>query len=328
MPRIYQPGQQIDHYEIIRLLGRGGASRVYLAQDRRALQQVILKFPDDEVIGGAAVFERYKREVEIGNRLSHPNIQRHLNRGEQRSREYLVLEYLRGRTLGAAMREYAPELLPTTEVIRILLHVCAALTYAHEHGVIHRDIKPENIMLLENGEVKLLDFGIAVLHGEHRVRWHGFSSPVGTPDYMAPELWSGAPGSAQSDIYAVGVVLYELLCGRTPFEEHDGFTLITPHISHDPPDILEFNPALSPALAMVVMRAVRRDPGKRYASVRDLQHDLDNLDEVTAVKYIPDAPKIGGRYRQVIRIAIIVLIVCLAIIAFGLLAQVAHHAVH
>jgi len=328
MPRIYQPGQQIDHYEIIRLLGRGGASRVYLAQDRRALQQVILKFPDDEVIGGAAVFERYKREVEIGNRLSHPNIQRHLNRGEQRSREYLVLEYLRGRTLGAAMREYAHELLPTTEVIRILLHVCAALTYAHEHGVIHRDIKPENIMLLENGEVKLLDFGIAVLHGEHRVRWHGFSSPVGTPDYMAPELWSGAPGSAQSDIYAVGVVLYELLCGRTPFEEHDGFTLITPHISHDPPDILEFNPALSPALAMVVMRAVRRDPGKRYASVRDLQHDLDNLDEVTAVKYIPDAPKIGGRYRQVIRIAIIVLIVCLAIIAFGLLAQVAHHAVH
>src|SRR5215469_10742034 len=327
MPTSYQPGQRIDHYEIIRLLGRGGASRVYLAQDRRALQQVILKFPDDDVIGGAAVFERYKREAEIGNRLSHPNIQRHLNRGEQRSREYLVLEYLRGRTLRAAMREYAPQLLPTTEVIPILLHVCAALTYAHEHRVIHRDIKTENIMLLEHGEVKLLDFGIAVLHGEHRARWHGFSSPVGTPDYMAPELWSGAPGSAQSDIYAMGVVLYELLCGRTPFEEHDGFALITRHISHDPPDILEFHPALSPALATVTMRAVRRDPGKRYASVRDLQHDLDNLDEVTAVKYIPDPPKIGGRYRQVIRIALIVLIVCLAIIAFGVLAQLAHHAV-
>jgi serine/threonine protein kinase len=98
MPTIYQQGQRIDHYEIIRLLGRGGASSVYLAQDRRALQQVILKFPDDDVIGGAAVFERYKREAEIGNRLSHPNIQRHLNRGEQWSREYLVLEYLRGRT--------------------------------------------------------------------------------------------------------------------------------------------------------------------------------------------------------------------------------------
>jgi len=328
MPTSYQPGQRIDHYEIIRLLGRGGASRVYLAQDRRVLQQVVLKFPDDDVIGGAAVFERYKREAEIGNRLSHPSIQRHLNRGEQRSGEYLVLEYLRGRTLRAAMKEHAPELLPTTEVIRILLHVCAALTYAHEHGVIHRDIKPENIMLLENGEVKLLDFGIAVLQGERRARWQGFSSPVGTPDYMAPELWSGAPGSAQSDIYAVGVVLYELLCGRTPFEEHDGFALITRHISHDPPDILEFNPALSPALATVVMRTVRRDPGKRYASMRDLLYDLGHLDEVTAVKYIPDPPKIGGRYRQVIRIALIVLIICLAIIAFGLLAQMAHHAVH
>jgi eukaryotic-like serine/threonine-protein kinase len=328
MPTIYQPGQRIDHYEIIRLLGRGGASRVYLAQDHHVLQQVILKFPDDDVIGGAAVFERFKREAEIGNRLSHPNILRHLNRGEQRSREYLVLEYLRGRTLRAVMKEYAPELLPTTEVIRILLHVCEALTYAHEHGVIHRDIKPENIMLLENGELKLLDFGIAVLEGERRARWQGFSSPVGTPDYMAPELWSGKPGSVQSDIYAVGVVLYELLCGRTPFEEHDGFALVTRHISHDPPEILEFNPAISPALATVAMRTVRRDPGKRYASMQDLLHDLGHLDEVTAVNYIPDPPKIGGRYRQVIRIAFIVLVVCLAIIAFGMFAQFAHHVAH
>ena len=328
MPTIYQPGQRIDHYEIIRLLGRGGASRVYLAQDHHVLQQVILKFPDDDVIGGAAVFERYKREAEIGNRLSHPNILRHLNRGEQRSREYLVLEYLRGRTLRAAMKENAPELLPTTEVIRILLHVCEALTYAHEHGVIHRDIKPDNIMLLENGEVKLLDFGIAVLEGERRAMWQGFSSLVGTPDYMAPELWSGPPGSVQSDIYAVGVVLYELLCGRTPFDEHDGFALVTRHISHDPPEILEFNPALSPALATVAMRVVRRDPGKRYASIQDLLHDLGHLDEVRAVNYSPDPPKIGGRYRQVIRIALIVLVVCLAIIAFGMFAQFAHHVVH
>jgi serine/threonine protein kinase len=296
--------------------GQGGANRVYLAQDRRMLQEVVLKFPHDDVIGGAAVFARYQREAEIGRRLNHPRIQRHLNRGEERSTEYLVLEYLPGRTLRAVMKAYAPKLLPTTEVIRILLQVGEALAYTHEHGVIHRDIKPENIMLLENGKVKLLDFGIAVLEGERRARWQGFSSPVGTPDYMAPELWSGTPGSVQSDIYAVGVVLYELLCGRTPFEEHDGFALVTRHISHDPPEILEFHPALSPALATVAMRAVRRDPGKRYASMRGLLYDLDHLDEVTAVNYIPDPPKIGGRYRQVMRIALI---------AFGMLAQFAHH---
>ena len=325
MPRIYQPGQRIDHYEIIRLLGQGGASHVYLAQDRRVLQEVVLKFPHDDVIGGAAIFARYQREAEIGRCFSHPHIQRHLNHGEERSTEYLVLEYLRGRTLRAVMKEYAPELLPTGEVLHILLQVGEALTCAHEHGVIHRDIKPENIMLLENGDIKVCDFGIAVLEGKRRARWWSFSSPIGTPDYMAPELLWREPGSAQSDIYAVGVVLYELLCGRTPFEERDGFELITRHISHDPPGILEFNPTISPALATVVMRAVRRDLGKRYASMRDLLYDLGHLDKVTAVNYIPDPPRIGGRYRQVISIALIVLVVCLCIIAFGLLAQVAHH---
>jgi serine/threonine protein kinase len=292
------------------------------------LQEVVLKFPHDDVIGGAAVFARYQREAEIGRRLNHPRIQRHLNRGEERSTEYLVLEYLPGRTLRAVMKEYAPELLPTGEVLHILLQVGEALAYAHEHGVIHRDIKPENIMLLENGNIKVCDFGIALLAEERRLRWRGFSSPIGTPDYMAPELLWREPGSVQSDIYAVGVVLYELLCRRTPFEEHDGFELITRHISHDPPGILEFNPAISPALATVAMCAVRRDPGKRYGCMQDLLHDLGHLDEVRAVNYIPDPPKIGGRYRQVIRIALIVLVVCLCIIAFGMFAQFAHHAVH
>jgi eukaryotic-like serine/threonine-protein kinase len=327
MPTIYQPGQRIDHYEIIRLLGQGGASRVYLAQDRSMLQEVVLKFPHDDVIGGAAVFARYQREAEIGRRLNHPHIQQHLNRGEKRSTEYLVLEYLPGRTLRAVMKEYAPELLPTGEVLHILLQIGEALAYIHEHGVIHRDIKPENIMLLENGDIKVCDFGIALLAEERRLRWRRFSSPIGTPDYMAPELLWGEPGSVQTDIYAMGVVLYELLCGRTPFEERDGFELITRHISHDPPGILECTPTPSPALATVVMRAIRRDPGRRYASMRDLLDDLGHLDEVTAVNYIPDPPKIGGRYRQVIRIALIVLVVCLCIIAFGVLAQVAHHAV-
>jgi eukaryotic-like serine/threonine-protein kinase len=121
------------------------------------------------------------------------------------------------------------------------------------------------------------------------------------------------------------VVLYELLCGRTPFEETDGFAIITRHISHDPPGILQFNPALSPVLATVVMRAIRRDPERRYACMQDMLKDLLDLDSVAAVDYIPDPPKLGGRYRQAIRIALIVLIVCLFIVAFGVLAQFAHH---
>jgi eukaryotic-like serine/threonine-protein kinase len=210
-------------------------------------------------------------------------------------------------------------------VIRILLQVCEALVYAHEHGVIHRDIKPENIMLLDTGEIKLLDFGISIfLKEEHRKPWLALSSPVGTPDYMAPERLQGEQGNASADIYAVGVVLYELLCGRTPFQEHDGFEFVTEHFSHDPTGILELNVTLSPALATVVMHAIRHNPDRRYASMRELLHDLSHLDDVTPVDYIPDAPKIGGRFRQAIRIILIILVVCLALIAFGVLAQFAH----
>ena len=325
MPAIYTTGARIDHYQILRQLGRGGASHVYLVQDWHALQEVVLKFPDDDVIGGAAVFERYKREAEIGRRLSHPTIQRHLYQDEQRSAEYLVLEYMRGRTLREELQQRAPEMLPTEEVLRILIQVCSALAYAHEHGVIHRDIKPENIMLLENGDSKIFDFGIALLEGEHSSRRLGFASPIGTPDYMAPERLLGASGDRRADIYAVGVVLYELLCGRTPFEEQDGFALVTQHISHDPPSIVQFNALVSPALATIVMRAIRRDLQKRYACMQDLLYDLQHLDSVTVITYSADPPRIGGRYLQVMRIALIVLMVCVCIVAFGLLAQFAHH---
>src|SRR5438105_1554168 len=112
MPTIYQSGQYIDHYEIVRLLGHGGASHVYLAQDRRSQQEVVLKFPLDDVIGGAAIFERYRREAEIGKQLTHPVLQQHMNIGEERSADYLVLEYLRGKTLRAVMKEQGPSLLP------------------------------------------------------------------------------------------------------------------------------------------------------------------------------------------------------------------------
>ena len=121
--------------------------------------------------------------------------------------------------------------------------------------------------------------------------------------------------------------MYELLCGRTPFEEQDGFTLVTQHISHDPPGVLQFNALVSLALATLVMRAIRRDPDKRYACMQDLLYDLQHLDSVTVVSYCADPPRIGGRYLQVMRIALIVLVVCVGIVGFGLFAQFAHHLV-
>src|SRR5712692_4668907 len=324
MTTTYTPGTRIDHYEIMCLLGHGGMNRVYLAEDVLNRQKVVLKFPNDDLIGSVAVFERYKREAEIGSRLDHPHVQRLLNTGEKRSEHYLVMEYIQGRSLREVIEEHAPDLLPQAEAIRLTMQICDALAYCHEHGVFHRDIKPENIMIQDDGSIKIIDFGVALLEGARRVTWRGLSGTVGTPDYMAPEQLQGERGTASSDIYAVGVMLYEMLCGHTPFEGENVFAIINQHVSQDPPSILEFNPALSPALATVVMRAIRRDPGKRYASIEDMAHDLRHLEDVTPIAYTPEKARPGGRYRQAIYLTLVIIAICLVIIAFGVLAQLAH----
>ncbi len=328
MPTQYRPQQRVDHYTILSLLGQGVASYVYLALDRDTGEQLVLKFPKDDVIGGRAIFERYQREAQIGKLLCHPHIIQHCNQDEERHEKYLVLEYLRGQTLRVAMAKYAPLQLPVDKIIAVMIQVCDALLYAHKHGIIHQDIKPDNIMLLEDGDIKVLDFGIAQIEGEQRRHLPGFSPLVGTPAYMAPERLRGKHGSVQTDIYAVGVVLYELLCGRTPFEEQDGFGFIGEHISHDPSDILQLNPTLSPALATLVMHTIRRDTDKRYGSLEGVLYDLQHIEDVTPVAYSPDAPKLGGRYRQVIAISLVILFIFILLILFGILAQSVHHVVH
>lgn len=327
MTATYAPGAHIDHYEIIRMLGHGGMNNVYLAYDSTQQETVVLKFPNDDLIGNVGVFERYKREAEIGSRLNHPHIQRLLNNGEERSEHYLVMEYIKGRTLREVLDERAPQLLPPAEAVRITIQICEAMTYAHEHGVFHRDIKPENVMMLEDGNIKLIDFGVALLEGARRVTWRGLSGTVGTPDYMSPEQLAGERGMASSDIYAVGVMLYEMLCGHVPFEGENVFAVINQHVTQDPPSILHFNPHVSAALATVVMHAIRRDPHKRYQHMADMLHDLRNLDAVVPTPYHPEMQKFGGRYRQVLLLCLIAIAVCLTIIAIGIVAQLAHHAV-
>lgn len=328
MTTLYSSGTQIDHYEIIQKLGHGGMSHVYLALDQEDQRRVVLKFPNDDLIGDIGVFERYRREVEIGSRLNHPHIQHLLKSGEKRSNDYLVVEYLEGQTLRELLTAREGVLLPLDEALRIVEQICEALAYCHEHGVFHRDIKPENIMVLADGNVKIIDFGIALLEGARRVTWRGLSSTVGTPDYMSPEQLRGERGTAAADIYAVGMLLYELLCGRTPFEGENIFAIINQHVSQDPPSILQFNPQIAPELATVVMHAIRRDPEKRYKSVNALLADLRNLAEVQPVPYQPDEPRTGGKARTAIIITLVIIAICLAIIAFGLLAQGLHPAGH
>jgi eukaryotic-like serine/threonine-protein kinase len=329
MPVLYKNGQQIDHYTIIRQLSSGIGSNVFMAKDVRTEQLVVLKFPIDDLIGGADSYKSYLREKKIGTFLDHPSIQHQLNQDEEQQTEYLVMEYLEGRVLRTIIHEDGVRSLSVPQVLQLIVPICEALVYAHEHGVIHRDIKPENIIVMDNGETKIIDFGIALLQKKQHSRWQIFPSPlVGTPNYMAPELFWGKRGNVRSDIYALGIILYELLCGQIPFERKGEFNYMNPQIAYDPPSILSVNPDLPPALATVVMRTIRRNPQKRYAQMQDLLHDLTHLDEVTPVAYSPDPPQTGGKYRQIIAIGLITLLIFLIIIAFGLLAQFAHHVVH
>jgi serine/threonine-protein kinase len=328
MTTTYTPGTQVDHYEIIRMLGHGGMNRVYLACDVYNQQEVVLKFPNDDLIGDIAVFERYKREAEIGHRLHHPHVQQLLNTDEKRSQEYLVVEYIKGQTLRTILEEYAPNPLPVARAINITEQICDALVYCHEQGIFHRDIKPENIMVQEDGNIKIIDFGIALLEGARRVTWRGLSGTMGTPDYMSPEQLKGERGTASSDIYAVGVMLYEMLCGHTPFEGENIFAIMNQHVSQDPPSILLANPQLSPELATVVMRAIRRDQDKRYRTMSDFLHDLRNLEEVKSVPYEPEVPHLNRSGRTVITATLIIIAILLLISALGFLAQFVHTVGH
>jgi eukaryotic-like serine/threonine-protein kinase len=328
MTAVYTAGSQIDHYEIIRQLGHGGMSRVYLAVDVHDQQKVVLKFPNDELIGDIAVYERYKREAEIGNRVKHLHVQHLINPGEQHSQEYLVMEYIHGRSLREFLEENNNQPLAVPEALRITLQICDALVYCHEHGVFHRDIKPENVMVQENGDIKIIDFGIALLEGARRVTWRGLTGMVGTPDYMSPEQLKGERGAAASDIYAVGIMLYEMLAGRTPFDGENVFAVMNQHITMDPPSILQFNRNLSHELATVVMKAIRRDPEKRFHSMQEMQHALQNLNAVKPVPYEPDPPQAHHVQQQAVIATLIIIAIFVVIILIGLLAQMAHTTPH
>jgi serine/threonine-protein kinase len=323
MQRIYQSGHKVDQYRIIQLLALKEDAQFYLAQDWQAYRQVVLKFPLDGAIGGRAIFERFQQEAKIGRTLDHPSFQRTLAFVNNEQGYYLVLEALSGKTLREILVERTPDLLPVSEVLSTILQVCAALASLHEQGVLHGNIKPEHIILLETGHIKITDLGLAQRVKSHTL-WFPRFFPTGTPDYLPPERWWGCTGSVQSDIYAVGILLYELLCGHPPFGRMITYSLLVPQLAFDPPDIYQACHDLKPQLATMVMRAIRREPRKRYARMQELLTDLKHLDQITPVPYLPDPPLIGGKYRLLLFLFLLTLIVIGALIVCGMTAQLVY----
>jgi eukaryotic-like serine/threonine-protein kinase len=274
---VARPGAQLDHFRIEGVAARTTTAMILRGTDLRTGGQVAIKIPHFEVEGDVVFFSRFQREQEIGKKLDHPGIPRVIA-DHDHSRLYMVTEWAEGKLLRELMHEQGK--LPPSRVARIGLNICNSLDYIHSHGIIHRDLKPENIIVDADDQTKLIDFGIAGQSGARRLTFGKFSQVMGTPDYISPEQVKGKRGDARSDVYALGIMLYEMLAGQVPFTGNNPFVIMNNRLSSDPVPLRELDLGIPFALEEIVRRALERDPENRYASARELAHDLEHQDDI------------------------------------------------
>jgi serine/threonine-protein kinase len=319
-------GDMLDgRYDILEVLGRGGMGETYQARDRLTDHLVVVKVPYANMIGDPATYSRFQRELDIGKRLDHPGIQRFVAEGRLQGNvaPYVVFEFIDGKNFREFLAERAPLEIPLAmDLARQLADV---LQYVHEHGVVHRDLKPENLLITSDGQLKLVDFGIALLRGARRLTFGHLSSEVGTPDYMAPEQVQGERGDARTDVYALGVMLYEMLIGEVPFQGDSPLAVMGQRVTTTAPRVRSRRPEVPPALEAVVYRALRRDPEDRYPSMAAVSNDLQHLELVEIPEYEAVEPPRRG-IPQAVWWTAIALLVLLSMVVIGVLAEVFHRA--
>jgi serine/threonine protein kinase len=275
-----QPGDTLDHYRVDAIVARSGMATLYRATDTRTRRQVALKVPHPEMEADPVLVERFKREQEIGQILDHPGVVKTFN-SEERSRLYMVIEWVDGRLLRAILNQEGA--LPVARAENITLRLCDALDYMHKRGIVHRDLKPENVMVEEKNdrdEIKLIDFGVAMKEDARRLTFVNVSSMLGTPDYISPEQVQGKRGDQRSDMYALGVMFYEMLTGQVPFSGPNPLAVMNERLLKDPVPPRELNPAIPPEIEEIVFRALERDPRHRYASAHEMEWDLEHKEQV------------------------------------------------
>jgi serine/threonine-protein kinase len=288
---VLEPGQMLDHYRIDRTIARSGMSVLFQATDLNDGRKVAIKVPHPEMEADPVLFERFKREQEIGQTLDHPGVVKTYD-GEERSRIYMVIEWVDGRLLRAILNEERK--LPIQRAVQLTVSICDALDYMHKHGVVHRDLKPENIMVDAEDHIKLIDFGIAMKEDARRLTITNMTAMLGTPDYISPEQVKGQRGDQRSDIYALGVMLYEMLTGETPFRGPNPLAVMNERVLKDPTPARKLNPAISPELQEILYRALERDPRHRYATATEMAWDLEHQEQV-GVEEGDRRPALRGR---------------------------------
>jgi len=267
-----QPGDLIaDRYELEELVGTGGMSSVFRARDRQLERRIAIKILYEHYADDPEYLERFRREARAVAKLSHPNIVTVIDRGDDDGRQYIVFEHVDGENLKELVVRSGR--LPVRQALELALAVADGLSFAHEHGLVHRDVKPQNVLLSSEGEVKVTDFGIArSLHVDHGVTQTG--TVLGTGEYLAPEQASGKPVSPATDVYSLGVVLWELLAGDVPFTGENFVAVALHHVNDPPPHLRERRPDVSPRLDAAVDRALAKDPARRFHSMAAFAKEL------------------------------------------------------
>lgn len=280
-------GETISHYRILRQIGQGGMGTVYLAEDLRLGRKVALKVMLPEIAGHEKRLQRFLREAKLSSSITHPNIIAFYEIGEANSVHYLAMEYIEGATLRAKLQGTP---MPLDETVRIARQVAEALIAAHRAGVIHRDVKPENVMLTAEGHVKVVDFGLArrdITMGDEsgssddqvtKTQLSMVGQPIGTVSYMSPEQLRGQAVDGRTDIFAVGVLMFEMLAGRRPFEGTSSVGTMQRILTTPPDALARFNYDVPPDIERVIRKCLEKDPDWRYQSARELAIDLATIE--------------------------------------------------
>jgi len=307
-------GDKLDQYELTELLARSGMASIFKAKDTESGAAVALKIPHVQFESDVVFSQRFRREEEIGQKIDHPNVVRVL-RPLQKSRMYMAMEFVEGRSLRAVLGDGRP--LPPEQALDLARQVTEALAHLHGHGVVHRDIKPENILVTSDGQIKIFDFGIALDESARRLTWFGLSNPVGTPDYMAPEQIGGRRGDARTDVYAIGMLLYEMLTGKLPFVAANPHALMRLKANEEPRPPSYYVPGFDPHLEAIILKAIERAPRDRYATAAELLADLRNPAAVPPRD--PNAPRARRRRAFIPQRLVMPLVVVAVMIGLGAL---------
>jgi len=273
-------GKRINgRYKILELIGGGGMSHVYLAEDMILNREVAIKVLRYDFSNEEELHRRFQREALAATTLAHPNIVSIYDVGDDGDYHFIVMEYIQGKTLKQYIQQFSP--ISPAKAVQIMRQLTSAIAHAHEHQIIHRDIKPQNILMDEQGNVKITDFGIATTLSA--TSYTKTNSVIGTVHYLSPEQARGGISSHKSDIYALGIVLYELLTGELPFSGESAVSIALKHLQSETPSVRAVNASIPQSLENVVIRATAKDPRHRYNSVEEMGADLETALSISRI---------------------------------------------